>query len=600
MTSDPYRTIRELQGIGQALAHRIVEELGDGDPHAALGLIERNPYSLVDVNGIGFLKADKIALTDYHVGNDDPRRHLAGNRHILEQRGCLSLTEYHRERQKKNLMDHAFAFHGARQEDARVWLPEELAAEQGLADWMLGLPEGPARQAGLSEQQRAIVAAMHLDEVQQAAVATALANPVTLLTGGAGTGKTHIVAALCRCLQAEGHSARGMAFAGKAADRMREAFGQYGVATEASTIHKALGYMGRQGFTLDAFSERLIVIDEASMLPNTLLWEVVRRLEDDQHLVLVGDDAQLPPIGYGTPFVDLLRHGAARAHLSRNYRQQDQQGILHLSEGVRDRKRVAPDPACVDMHLGIDGSALGELFDGLVREHGGLDFEAWQAITWRNEDAQRYNLRAQAVLNPGGEPLFEYPCWELGRVPGSNRPAVLAEVRVGDKIIVVKNSTQLNIFNGQTGTAQDLVQAPLVTRRKNKLTGEWEEHTGPSTAHLQVLVSGRRVLIPLEEVKDYVQLGYVITVHKAQGSDWDRVIIMQPGKVRDEMARRWYYTSLTRAKKRLVIVSSLRPIGWWTNAASDAPDEPSSLIERMKRDLQRVLVGGDMFRSEYR
>lgn len=89
--------------------------------------------------------------------------------------------------------------------------------------------------------------------------------------------------------------------------------------------------------------------------------------------------------------------------------------------------------------------------------------------------------------------------------------------------------------------------------------------------------------IPEDKLEKYVQLGYVITVHKAQGSDWDRVIVMQPGTVRNDTARRFFYTAVTRAKDHLVIVSMQRTVGWWTNAAADAPDEPSSLMRRLER-----------------
>lgn len=589
--ADPRQTIRDLPGVGSRLAPRIIEDLGDGDPDAALVVIERNPYNLVQVDGIGFKKADRIAKERFDIGPDDERRHEAGNRWILGQRGVLSEREFFSERVKLELRDPSHKEAGAEVEEGLYWLPEELEAEKGLERWLRGLPQvgEDVQLAELSEAQQAVLTRMGADEQQTKAVRAILGNRVLCFTGGAGTGKTFCVAGASQCGAILGWGVRGMAFAGKAADRMREQFDRYGVMAEASTIHKALGYQ-KIGFTVDLLGERLFVIDEASMLPNWLLWAVVKRLPQDAHLVLVGDPNQLPPIGYGTPFVDMLKHGVAHVHLEKNYRQADQQGILHMAEGILHRRR--PTPAeCVEMHLGVDASNLDALFDQLVKTHGGQAFEDWQVITYQNKNAERYNLAAQAVINPGGVPLFEYPLWTLGTAE-RNRPLYHAEIRTGDKIIIVKNSTTLNIFNGQTGRVVGMVSKAKVVQRKNSVTGRWEEQQGDVMPHLRVHIAGRdgAVDIPEDEVEKHIQLGYVITVHKAQGSDWPRVIVMQPGKVRDDTARRFFYTAVTRAKDHLCIVSGLRVVAWWTNAAADAPDEPSTLLRRLARPAPEPVV----------
>lgn len=584
--ADPRQTIRDLPGIGSKLCKRVVEDLGDGDADAALVVIERNPFSLVEVDGIGFKKADRIAKERFDIGPDDERRHKAGNRWILEQRGVLGEREYFSERVKLELRDPAYKEAGVEVEEGLYWLPEELKAEKGLERWIRQLPPLADTLPVLTPAQFAICERLGLDDVQRAAVQSALHTRVLCLTGGAGCGKTHVVAALSMCLLADRRTVRGMAFAGKAADRMREAFDQYGVMAEATTIHKALGYQKR-GFTVDVLAEDLIVIDESSMLPNWLLWAVVSSLKPGAHLILVGDPNQLPPIGYGTPFADLIKHGCPRAHLSRNYRQADQQGILHMAEGILERRRPAPAD-CVEMHLGVDPANLDALFDQLVRTHGGTDYEGWQVITYQNENAERYNLRAQAIINPDGTPLFEYLLWKLG-TGERNRPLYHAEVREGDKIIVVKNSTLLNIFNGQTGRVVGLVAKPKLVQRKQP-GGGWEVEQGELMPHLRVEITGREVDIPEDEVEKFVQLGYVITVHKAQGSDWPRVIVMQPGKVRDDTAKKFFYTAATRAKNHLCVVSTLRVVAWWTNAASDAPDEPSSLLRRLAQPAPEPVV----------
>ncbi|WP_155299610.1 AAA family ATPase [Deinococcus kurensis] len=579
--SDPHQAIRELPGVGSKLGKRIVEDLGDGDAHEALVMIERNPYNLMQVDGFGFKKADKIALAQFNLGSEDPRRHEAGNRSILKEKGVLTEKELTAERARLELRDPAHLGSGVDIEEGLYWLPEELAAEKGLEAWMRRMTTGEPALADLTPAQQAVCDRLSLDDVQTRAVRAILANRVLSLTGGAGCGKTHVIAAAAQCVTIAGGTVRGMAFAGKAADRMREAFDRYRIMADASTIHKALGFMRRE-FTVPVLDEDLVVIDESSMLPNWLLWAVVMRLSPSSRLVVVGDPNQLPPIGHGTPFVDLIRHGAPRVHLERNYRQQDQQGILHVAEGILHRKRPAPAD-CVEFHLNTAQTNLEPLFTDLVRRHGGQDFNDWQAITYQNENAERYNLAAQAVINPDGEPLFEYPLWKLG-TGERNRPLHKAEVRRGDKIIVVKNSTLLGIFNGQTGRVVDRTYKPKRVLRKQP-DGSWEEELGDPMMHLVVQIGTQEgsVAIPEDELEKYVQLGYVITVHKAQGSDWDRVILIQPSAVRADTARPFFYTSATRAKTRLVIVSMLPAPTWWTNAAQDAPEVPSSLMRRLAR-----------------
>lgn len=601
--------IRNLYKIGPRLARKIINDLGDGDANLALSIIQSNPYSLTDVTGIAFRRADAVAQHDFGIGLDDPRRHRAGNRSALERDGVVSEAQFDRERTKLGLHNPDYRLDGVEIEDGMVWLPEELDAELSLEDYFraAGKPQEPV---ALTEAQQAICDKMGLDDVQRHAVQMALTHPLCAITGGAGTGKTHVIAAIGACLGADNKTMRGAAFAGKAADRMREAFDRYGLPCESSTIHRMLGYHPRTGWGTDPIAADLVVLDEASMLPNILVHVVVEALQSGAHLLLVGDPNQLPPIGYGTPFVDALAYGIPNAHLSKNYRQADQQGILHMAEGILAGK--APASAdCVDLRFGVESAALAEVFDELVTAEANAPLDDWQCITWRNEDVERYNLRAQAICNPTGEAIFEYACWKLG-TGERGAPKVRAQVRIGDKILITKNDTDRNIFNGMTGRA-----VGVVTRRRkywvtvSKLSLAYRQAVGldshaelldylaihgepavqKNTArisrlgdeepHIRLDIAGRPVDLPLDDAEDYLQLGYVITVHKAQGSDWPRIIVMQAGQVHRSTAQRWYYTAVTRAKTRLTLVSGLGKVRWWVNATTPAPEVESTLARRL-------------------
>lgn len=570
-------SLTELAGIGPKIAMKILEDLGSGHLGTALASIKTNPYNLMEIDGIGFKKADRVAQENYNLDKEDPRRHEAGNRHILQTYGVIDGQELGRQRAKLGLTNTEHAEAGIILEDGLYWLKEELEAELGLERWIRNADK-ELKLAKLDKQQKAICERLKLDDQQTYAVRVALGNKITCLTGGAGTGKTHVIAAIAMCGAVKNEASVGMAFAGKAADRMREAFEKYGIMAEASTIHRALGWDGKRWQDAIRY-EHQIILDECSMIPNTLLWQVVNHASAQSRILLVGDPNQLPPIGYGEPFRSAIESGVARVHLAKNYRQKDQQGILKVAEGILERVRPEPDK-CVDFKLGLDESLIKVEFESLVRESVGTPLDGWQAITWQNENVEKFNLIAQDVINPKGEPLFEYPLWKLSS-PKSKRPDKFAEIRKGDKIIVIKNSTKLGIYNGQTAKVIGMINKPEIRQ-----TPIGQTYEGKPCNHLRIQIFGQSSIIdiPEDDVPKHVQLGYIITVHKSQGSDWPHVIVMQPSKVREDTARKFFYTAVTRAKNKLSILSCQRTVQWWTNAASDAAPEPTTLMRRLERE----------------
>jgi exodeoxyribonuclease V alpha subunit len=569
-------TLTDLPGIGPARAQEIIDGLGDGDERIAKTEVQQNPYSLILVEGIGFKIADKIATEFFNVDLESPRRHYAGNQFITSMHGVLTLREYRREREALSLFNTNFETSGVDIEEGRVWHPQELEAELGLADWISSALAAGIENTRVRNDQLELIQKTGLDTYQAAAVGKALKSKVMIMTGGAGCGKTKVISTICKCLLLENRSARVMAFAGKAADRCREALDSEEIAVPATTIHRALQYRPKHGFTLEQFEEQVIFIDECSMVTNFLLWQVVKRLRPDGVLVLVGDPGQLPPIGYGNPFIDLIDLECNRVHLQKNHRQKDVQGILELANGIRESKRTPFDEACVEPYLSVADAEFEDRFIELIQKHAVRDYDQWQCITWKNVDVDRFNLLAQKLVNPDGMPLFEFPMWSFGRGE-RGRPKQLAYICEGDKVLITKNDTQKGIFNGQLGEARGLCMKRL--KKHNPETGKVEEY-GREVEHIEVHVNGVPVHIPTELAGKYLQLGYVITVHKAQGSDWGTVLVVMPGEIKSDIAQRWYYTAVTRAKNRLVLVTSLSTLKWWMQAATAAPKITSTLVKR--------------------
>lgn len=585
----PYRRLCDLEGIGPKIATRIVrhynkawnsytkysadeEDLGLFTLGSAYGdsgvkapgelsewdicvCIQAKPYSLTAVRGVAFGKADTIAQRNFGGHRDAPDRHRAGNRFIAGRKGAMPLWQYRRERQKLELRDDEHEFAGVIVEQGAVWLPAELEAETFLAQFFESVaerePSGIVRAVGGTLRGEA------LNAEQLSAVSLALSGVRAMaLTGGAGTGKTRTLAAVGKAAAAHGLKMRVMAFSGKAAMRAEEAMREGGaLGVECSTIHRALGIQGTYRADTGVLGEEIVVLDEASMIPNWLMAAVVKALKPGATLMLVGDPNQLPPIGYGTPFQDFLALGLPHIHLTQNYRQANQQSIFKLAEAIREQEPELYEPAAsgVQAHFQIDPENE-QLFDGIIRACAPLGLHEWQAVTWTNAIQQALNLHIQKLMNPHGQRLFDYPCWDLKE--GSFTPR--ADVRVGDKVMVTDNDYDYEVFNGQMG---------VITK---------------VTFRTLTLDLGHRILeMDVADARDLLQLGYCCTVHKSQGSGWEAVIVYQPFEVKFQ-PRRFYYTSVTRAKNQVYLVTPMSEFEFWRNACQSDNDPESTLLGRLR------------------
>ncbi|AFZ66093.1 AAA family ATPase [Deinococcus peraridilitoris] len=587
--------LTQLVGIGAAHADRIRKYLGRGNESRAIEAIELDPYLLTTVPRVGFRIADKIARHHYGESQNSLRRHTMGNQHILEHDGSMNERDFEAARQKLDLFgaDHKHA--GVELEHGRVWLPEVLQADVAFAEWTADLPLGHESTVRLHVTPEIDALLRGLDPTQQRAALSIVAgsSSISAMTGDAGTGKTHVIATGCNVARHLGLKVCVMAFAGKAADRIRQALDAAGAIADSGTIHRLLGYTGT-GFKPERLPYDVVIVDECSMIPTILLWEVVKHLRSGARLVLVGDPGQLPPVGYGQPFTDLITLGVPRVHLERNYRQAEQLDIVKFAGGIRAGRECAA--RSVELHVARD---LSEVLNDLLAEKAlqeGESVEAfgqraseWQVITWRNEDADEFNAGIQEAVNPWGFPLFTYRPWGGEQV----------EVRAGDKVMVRANDYDYGVFNGQLGVALKTDTVELV-REREALTLEDFAVADPDGMVREritklcviVRIGADTIAIPLEEAADLLKLGYAITVHKAQGSDWDHVIVYQRGPVSFD-AQRWWYTSVTRARSRLTVAYEAKVKGdadqarslFWLNASRGAQDGPSIFVGRVKKVL---------------
>ena len=369
---------------------------------------------------------------------------------------------------------------------------------------------------------------MTLDDTQLAAVYFASSRRFSLVTGGAGTGKTTIVKEI-----AENVSRPVLcSFAGKAAARLREATG-----FTASTIHRMLAYNG-VAFTAGSLAGKSVIVDEASMLPSALLYEIVVR--EPSRLVLVGDAAQLPPVGKGQPFHDLLRlrPGLSR-ELSTCYRATE--AIHAASREIRAGNvpaRILQTKAERYEFRATGGPPETHRAILALAESGEIDFSQDVVIVPRNGNGPDDPCTV-ASLNA-----------DLRRIANPDHDET-TKIDIGDRVINTKNQPDADVWNGTTGAVHAIDdEGGVIVRVDSPAT---DPATGEPT---EFVVFDRKEMAP------HLQLAYALTVHKAQGSQYRRVVTACLD--RDAWAlldRALVYTAVTRSREQCLVVGNPSAFG---------------------------------------
>jgi hypothetical protein len=349
------------------------------------------------------------------------------------------------------------------------------------------------------------------------------------------SGKTTIVRNITQKLEAKGEKVHLCAFAGKAAARLREACEH-----PASTIHRLLNYNGSV-FLNPSLAGSSVVVDESSMCDSQLCAEIVRR--NPNRLCLVGDAAQLPPVGRGQPFHDLLDlRPDLVSSLTRCYRATEAvfQAATAIRNGGRPPMDATSDGERWTMRNTGDEKHTQEQILEWVKE-GFLDFEQDAIICARNG-------------NGDGDP---------STVIGLN--AAISELvsprrkghkfNVGDRVVNTKNIYELDFYNGNQGTIHAIDQDegiwirtdfPVIDRSKTS-----DESDPKYTSH--ILFS--------RENRKHLQLAFAITCHRAQGSQYRNVIVLAFTKdTHCLLDRSWIYTAVTRTKESCAVVGQLSAV----------------------------------------
>ncbi|MCL1895572.1 MAG: ATP-dependent RecD-like DNA helicase [Clostridiales bacterium] len=557
-------------GIGRAAAMKLYKSYGADAP----GVVDEDPYRLVrEVDGIDFRTADLIAQKLGISGNDE-KRVSAGilyilSRAVLDGNTCLPAEEaIDKGRALLDVMgeeieDAAFnlEFGGGIQRVSMTggenfwFLSSMYLAEKSVANDLVRLSRAllkpvraeTGRLISETEGRKGIV----LSSEQKAAIESSLTSGVFVITGGPGTGKTTIIQAVADILTSCEFELAIAAPTGRAAKRVTEATGY-----EAKTIHRLLEYSAdpeeeRLYFGRDSMNPLevdALIVDEASMIDVLLMEALLDALPSGVRLIIVGDADQLPPVGAGNVLRDILsseRIGFAR--LTEIYRQAAESLIVTNAHRI-DRgempvtnakdgnfflyRRKDEDSACATIkelcatrlpaYLGIKGDSVL------------LDIQVVTPVKNRRLGTISLNGELQEALNPPA--------------PGKRELTHGRRVfREGDKVMQVKNDYGLSwidttslekgegVFNGDIGFIQNI---------------------NDDEGIVSVLYDGSRLVRYDIDGLENVELAYAITVHKSQGSEYPCVIMPMMFVPPMLATRNLLYTAVTRGKELVVLVGS--------------------------------------------
>lgn len=374
---------------------------------------------------------------------------------------------------------------------------------------------------------------------QKEAIKGAIENPIFLITGGPGTGKTTIIKAIldvyCRVYKIEEEKRVErislLAPTGRASKRMSE-----GAIFPASTIHRFLKWNKDTGsFAVNELNKdksTLVIIDEMSMIDLELMDHLLKGLTDDLKLVLVGDFNQLPSVGPGQVLKDLVEcEKIKRVELDLLYRQDKDSYIPYLAKEIKenslsDFEKPKPDYQFLECR---DTQIIPSLKQICIKaiEHG-YDYKKLQIM------APMYRgLTGIDHLNTCLQEIFNPPA-------GDKVELVLDSTlyREQDKILELVNMPEENIFNGDIGIISKIVPAKISESKKNEIYVDFDGNVVK--------------FLPKDFYK--IKHGFVISIHKSQGSEFDFVILPITHSYNRMLYRKLIYTAVTRAKKKLVMI----------------------------------------------
>ncbi|NMF87457.1 AAA family ATPase [Aromatoleum petrolei] len=568
--------LRWFQRVGLSLC--LSRKLLDVYEGEALAAVQADPYRLLAF-GMNWIAADTLARQHFGLPADDERRLAAAVEAVMYQafdagHTCCArqaveaaLARLVGKAQAATAISFAQAHHLVQVSGDRFHALGPRLIEQGVATALrarLGreavLADPPDVEAFLTRFERDEAAALGmpaftLNAAQREAVHAVARLPLVLITGSAGVGKTTVLKAVEALLEQSGQHIYAMALSGRAAKRLTEATHR-----PAMTIAGFLRNVAPHGLP----ESSVLVVDEASMLDILLAYRLLNAIPASCRLVFIGDPFQLPPVGPGLTLHALVSVPTVpRVELTEVRRFGG--AIATGARAVRDGQWPSlPDTA--DEALAFLPCAPDALADAVLRLYL-ADPVHTQVLTFTRErgvaSAKALNGLCQSALAGTSRRLF---VWSEERERRED-----TGLRLGEPVLCTRNLHEWGLQNGSLGHIETIEDPP------QPLFGADGEPKGLTLAWVRWDDGERRPVT--EEVLDALELGYAVTVHKAQGSQFPRVLI--PVYAARNLDRTMLYTAMTRAKTQVILVGDVEVAHRAVEAPPHASHRQVALAELM-------------------
>ena len=516
-----------------------------------LDTVNNNIYELIDSDDISFTRIDEIAI-NMGIDEEDDRRIKAliiyvmknlcfnnGDTYLEEEEISFNLSTYVSITPEKfdYLIMQLVREGKIVIEDKRYYLKKFYDAEKYICERLCFLNDmSIMNNISINKYiDNSKFNNITYDDTQLKAIESGVNNNITIITGGPGTGKTTIIKAIVNIIM-DSKRVRDtdialLAPTGRAAKKMMETTG-----LPAYTIHKYLGWdKDTNTFATDEYcpnKEKYIIVDEVSMIDTLLMEALLKGIKRDIHLILVGDYYQLPSVSEGQILKDLIDSDCLPViRLNKIYRQNEGSYILNLAYDVKN-KNISEDLFIKkDDYLFINSdndntlSYVKEVVSKAIKKgYSDMDIQILAPMYKGNNGIDNLNIMLQELFNPKDK---------------SKKEIAFKDViyREYDKVLQLVNDPDNNVYNGDIGYIEEIIVSD-----GKKIPNQ-----------ININYDGNIVEYTPDKFINF-RHGYAISIHKAQGSEFDTVIIPITSNFKRMLYNKLVYTGVTRAKKSLIIV----------------------------------------------
>ncbi|MHC5230004.1 SF1B family DNA helicase RecD2 [Enterococcus sp. LJL99] len=579
-------------GFGSQLSFTIYQTYKE----ETLNVINENPYQLVeDIEGVGFKRADTIA-EQLGIGADSDQRIRAAIAHEIFQHSVRSGNTYVEAeillQETIRILEASRPYEISLDQVANqiICLTEEGKIQQEgtklfenslyFSEWGIGtsIQRLLSRKKEINYEKKEVEKTIQILEKrlgilygdsQQAAIEEAIKSPLFILTGGPGTGKTTVINGIVSLfaelnglsLDIKDYSQDMFpillaAPTGRAAKRMNETTG-----LPASTIHRLLGLTGREKNTSISAKELeggLLIIDEMSMVDTWLANTLFKAIPTNMQVIFVGDKDQLPSVGPGQILHDLLQIvEIPKKELTEIYRQDDGSSIIPLAHEIKQGK--LPKDFIVNQKdrsffqsdvAHIEGYVRQIVTKAKLKGFTAQDIQLLAPMYRGAAGIDALNKMMQEIFNPGDAKRKEVKWNE-------------SVYRIGDKVLQLVNTPELNVFNGDMGEIVGIILAKESDDKVDELVIQFDNNE----------VTYKR------NEWNKITLSYCCSIHKAQGSEFKMVILPMVHQYQRMLQRNLLYTAVTRSKELLILLGEVP--AFQTCVAHESASRLTMLKERI-------------------